>query len=172
MAAKKNKAHRIRENVGKWHPGLPDSKTLALVDVFLYILDSRIPGTSIKLSEPYLLKKRRIYVMNKPDLAEPEMTRKWVESLKDRGEIVLVVNGRTGAGTGDLLNTIQDHYSRSVQNRPVRTMLFGLPNVGKSSLANRLLGTRKAPFGARPGLTRGSHWIRGKVCGDTRYSGE
>lgn len=146
----------------KWHPGLPDSKTLDLVDVFLFMLDSRIPRTSIKLSEPYLLKKRRIYVMSKPDLADPDMNRMWVRNLRDNGETVVAVDSRKGAGVSDLLNIIKDNYGRPSQKRPVRTMLFGLPNVGKSSLANRLLGTKKAPFGARPGLTRGSHWLRGK----------
>jgi ribosome biogenesis GTPase A len=167
MAAKSSRRNKVSSK--KQHPGLPGPKTLDLVDLFLFLLDSRIPQTSLRISEPYLLKKRRVYVMTKPDLADPSTTQEWVDWFKAGGVPCFAVESNTGRGMSDLVNFLdgkQADVARKAHSmiliRPLRIMLFGLPNVGKSSLANRLLGTSKAPFGAKPGLTRGSHWLRGR----------
>ncbi|HHY76522.1 MAG TPA: ribosome biogenesis GTPase YlqF [Firmicutes bacterium] len=140
-----------------------------MVDVFLFLLDARIPLTSVRLAEPYLSKRRRVYVLTKPDLADPEMTRAWAEFFTSRGSPAFAVNCRTGDGMTALLGHLRAVKAEldakkpaALLYRPVRIMLFGPPNVGKSSLANRLLGTTKAPFGAKPGLTRSSNWLRGR----------
>lgn len=151
----------------KTHPGLPGPRTLALVDVFLFLADARIPLTSIRLAEPYLRSRRRVYVLTKPDLADEGRTQQWLSYLRENYGPTYPVDCRNGRGIDDLLahlRTVKEGIDRARKTpnpRPIRVMLFGLPNVGKSSLANRLLGTRKAPFGAKPGLTRGSHWLKG-----------
>lgn len=154
------------------HPGLPPERTLALVDYFLFLLDSRIPTTSLVLAEPYLRKRKRVYVLTKPDLADPVVTAQWLQYFQGQNVPAFQVNCSNGQGLDKLLGFIRekkkeldqksmekvDSYYRS----PIRLMLFGLPNVGKSSLANRLLGVRKAPFGAKPGLTRSANWLKGR----------
>ncbi|MGI6620356.1 MAG: YlqF/YawG family GTPase [Bacillota bacterium] len=151
----------------KWHPGLPSPKTLDMVDLFLFLLDSRIPDTSLHIAEPHLSKTNRVYVLTKMDLADPEVTSEWLEKLRREGLPAFEVQSNTGRGVDALTAYLEREQARlsakahsEVVARPLRIMLFGLPNVGKSSLANRLLGTSKAAFGARPGLTRGSHWLR------------
>jgi ribosome biogenesis GTPase A len=138
-----------------------------MVDLFLFLLDSRIPETSLQLAEPYLSRMNRVYVLTKADLADPEVTYHWVKKFGTQGSPAFAVESNTGRGVDDLIAyleaqqaSISDRAHPEAIARPLRTMLFGLPNVGKSSLANRLLGTSKAAFGARPGLTRGSHWLR------------
>jgi ribosome biogenesis GTPase A len=152
----------------KFHPGLPDEKTLALVDLFLFLLDARIPQTSIQLARPFLTKRRVVYVMTKEDLADSRVTSQWKNFLSTERP-AFAVDARTGRGVAKLMKFLREEHTRinskrrkGILPRALRLMLFGLPNVGKSSLANRLLGTRKAPFGSKPGLTRGSHWLRGR----------
>jgi ribosome biogenesis GTPase A len=131
--------------------------------------DARLPWTTRQLAEPYLLKKRRIYILTKPDLADPAETERWVRAFTDRGELAFPVDCRNGKGLRSVTShltlerrRISEKRAPGELSRPLRLMLFGVPNVGKSSLANRLLGSQKAPFGAKPGLTRGSHWLKGK----------
>ncbi|HHY11973.1 MAG TPA: hypothetical protein GX529_05010 [Firmicutes bacterium] len=167
MASKSRRRNKVGSRGKKQHPGLPGSRTVAMVDMFLFLLDSRIPKTSLQIAEPYLLKKNRVYVMTKPDLAHPEITGDWVRTFRSQGWPCFAVESNTGRGMGALTAFLEQKQAEigckahsEVLVRPLRAMLFGLPNVGKSSLANRLLGTSKAPFGAKPGLTRGSHWLR------------
>ncbi len=167
MAAKSSRRNKVGSRGKKQHPGLPDSRTMSMVDMFLFLLDSRIPKTSLRIAEPYLLKKNRVYVITKPDLAHPEVTQDWVRWFKSQGRPCFAVESNTGRGMGGLTGFLKQKQTELERNthskvlvRPLRVMLFGLPNVGKSSLANRLLGISKAPFGAKPGLTRGSHWLR------------
>lgn len=162
-------ARSKKASVKKTHPGLPAEKALGLVDVFLFLADARIPLTSVKLAEPYLRKRRRIYVLTKPDLADPKMTAGWVESFASRGNPSFAVDCKRGGGVARLLRHLRSMKAEIdakkpavLLHRPLRIMLFGPPNVGKSSLANRLLGTTKAPFGAKPGLTRSSNWLKGR----------
>jgi ribosome biogenesis GTPase A len=151
------------------HPGMPGRKVLDLVDLFLFLVDARIPGTSVRLASPYLSRKKRVYVLAKPDLADPLMTARWTSAFAAEGTSAFAVDCRRGDGMDSLVRYIKERKEEldrkrppGVTPRPIRLMLFGPPNAGKSSLANRLLGTTKAPFGARPGLTRGSHWLRGR----------
>lgn len=174
MAPQRYGPNKVRARAGKrrakkTHPGLPPDKTLDLVDVFLFLADARIPLTSVKLAEPYLLKRRRIYVLTKPDLADPGMTGEWVEFFASRESPSFAVDCKRGGGITRLLGHLRSMKAEIdakkpavLLHRPLRIMLFGPPNVGKSSLANRLLGTTKAPFGAKPGLTRSSNWLRGR----------
>lgn len=151
------------------HPGLPSRRTLDLVDVFLFLCDSRIPATSVKLAGPFLTRSKRVYILAKPDLADPAVTAAWLAHFRKREMPAFAVDCSTGDGVEPLLaflrrrrDELNERRPEGTSERPLRLMLFGPPNVGKSSLANRLLGTQKAPFGAKPGLTRGSHWLRGR----------
>ncbi len=141
-----------------FQPGFPGARALGLVDMFLFLADARIPWTCRTLSQPYLRRKNRVYVLAKPDLADAEVTAQWMSVFRDLGEPVFAVNCNTGNGLLPLVSFLKNAQNRL--SRPLRVMLFGTPNVGKSSLANRLLRSRKAPFGAKPGLTRGSNWLK------------
>ena len=165
MASTKDRSRKVGSK--RLYPGLPGPKTLDLVDLFIFLLDSRIPRTSLDLSEPYLRKRRRVYVLSKSDLADPHITEKWVDYFRKNGFPCFTVNANTGLGVSELtsfLKRSKEEMNRrsggGLEKKPLRVMLFGLPNVGKSSLANRLLGTSKASFGAKPGLTRSSYWLR------------
>ena len=74
MAAKSRRRNKVDSRGKKWHPGLPSPRTLDMVDLFLFLLDSRIPETSLQLAEPYLSRMNRVYVLTKADLADPEVT--------------------------------------------------------------------------------------------------
>ncbi len=174
MAPEERGVHKVRKEVRKQarkaiHPGLPSKRILDLVDVFLFLADSRIPGTSVRLAGPFLTRSKRVYVLAKPDLADRRATARWIASFEDRGIPAFAVDCQNGDGMEALVGYLRGKKEELDRNRPagtnprpLRLMLFGPPNVGKSSLANRLLGTQKAPFGAKPGLTRGSHWLRGR----------
>ncbi len=168
MARKGRRTDKIGSAGPKKHPGFPGKRTLDMVDLILFLADARIPWTSARLAEPYLGGKNRVYVLTKPDLADEEKTKAWQQFLSQGGH-AFTLNARSGQGVNKLLNHLKSQWNTlcapdrgAVERRPLRIMLFGAPNVGKSSLGNRLLGSRKAPFGARPGLTRGSHWLRGR----------
>lgn len=168
MASKGRRLDKVGPPARKEHPGFPGRRTLKMVDLILFLADSRIPWTSVKLAEPYLGTKRRVYVLTKPDLANKDLTRQWLELFSESTK-VFAVNCRSGQGLSALVRYLRDAWrdlglpgGGAVEKRPLRIMLFGAPNVGKSSLGNRLLGSQKAPFGARPGLTRGSHWLKGR----------
>lgn len=139
------------------------------MDVFLFLCDARTPGTSVKLAGPFLTRSKRVYVLAKPDLADPRVTASWLEHFRGKDIPAFAVDCSSGDGMDGLLGYLRRRKEELDHKRPegtterqLRLMLFGPPNVGKSSLANRLLGTQKAPFGAKPGLTRGSHWLRGR----------
>lgn len=89
------------------HPGLPDRRTLDLVDVFLFLADARIPGTSICLASRYLSRRKRVYVLTKPDLAAPAVTLRWMRSLAADGTPVFAVDCRTGEGLGGVLGFLR-----------------------------------------------------------------
>lgn len=173
MAAEDRRVHKVKARKKDArkpiHPGLPNPRILDLVDVFLFLCDARIPGTSVRLAGPFLTRSKRIYILAKPDLADPQVTASWLEHFKGRDMRAFAVDCSTGDGMDGLLSHLRRRKEEmdlkrpeGTTERPLRLMLFGPPNVGKSSLANRLLGTQKAPFGAKPGLTRGSHWLRGR----------
>lgn len=116
--------------------------------VWLEVLDARAPDATCIERLRHLLDRPRITVLTHADLADPVVTRLWCNVL---GE-VFVVDGRTGEGISNLKRRLQKF--QPVRARPITLALVGVPNVGKSSLINRLAGERKAPAGAKPGLTR------------------
>lgn len=141
---------------------------LKMIDVVVEILDSRIPYSG---RNPYfndiIKNKPRLIVMNKSDLSDPELTREWIAWYRAQGITVIPISCTTGQGvnkiTAEARALIQDKIDRDKEKGRTRTlkiMMVGIPNVGKSSLINRLAGKASAQTGDRPGVTRGKQWIR------------
>lgn len=141
---------------------------LKLVDVVVEMLDARIPRAS---SNPMLIKmignKPKVIALNKTDMADKEETALWLENLKTRNFAAVQIDCAKGKGVKQLLAAIQKAaepvtakwLKRGVRNRPIRVMIVGVPNVGKSTLINRLVGRRTAATQDKPGVTRGPQWI-------------
>jgi ribosome biogenesis GTPase A len=142
-----------------------------LVDLVLLLLDARAPATSRNAAlERTLLGrgKRLLFVLSKADMADPAATQAWVRHLLKDGQDAVAVSGATGAGRAVLLQVLRTRHKelldvarrRGIQHVTLRCMVVGVPNVGKSTLINKLTGSARAKAGKRPGLTRGPQWVR------------
>lgn len=159
----------------QWFPGhMTKAKrtlqeTAPLVDVVLEIVDSRCPPAS---RNPELIAmvahKPCIMVLNKADLADPVQTKAWLEVYRQEGRIAVALDAVKGTGIKELVAAIREAYAprlsdwvaRGRKPRPGRVMAIGIPNVGKSSVINRLVGRNKLHVGNKPGVTRGKQWVR------------
>ncbi|RJQ40849.1 MAG: ribosome biogenesis GTPase YlqF [Nitrospiraceae bacterium] len=160
----------------QWYPGhmvkarrlVQDN--LKLVDMVVELLDARIPLSSRNPNiDDVLGNKPRIIVLNKADLADDSQTEKWKKYFQENnGSICIPLDSQQGKGINSLIGTAQDRAdevnarlaAKGRKPRPVRLMMVGIPNVGKSSLINRLAGKGSARTGDRPGMTRGKQWIK------------
>lgn len=153
-----------------WYPGhmkktrelMQDN--LRLVDAAVEVLDARIPVSSRNPIIGELVKnKTRIIVLGKSDLSDGEANMRWEQHFKDRGSRVLSMNCMSGSGASGLLkllSALQEEKNRDqARKKPYRLMIAGVPNVGKSSLINRLTGKKSARTGDKPGVTRGKQWL-------------
>lgn len=133
---------------------------LPVLDVGVVLLDARIPRASQGQGFEDLLGQRPIvYALNKLDLADPDLTSAWVDHLKGAATI----QARSGRGVEDLLAVcLEAGRQRARGGRPVRLVILGIPNVGKSSLLNRLAGRRAMAVADRPGVTRARQWVRAR----------
>ncbi len=162
------------QNNVQWFPGHMAKtrrmieKNLKMIDVVVEILDARVPYSGRNKNFDDIIKnKPRLLVMNKSDLADDKKTYEWVNWYKGRDLTVIPISCAAGKGINDLIPRaralIQDKLDRDKErgrNRTLRIMMVGIPNVGKSSLINRLAGRAGAKTGDRPGVTRGEQWIR------------
>ncbi len=142
---------------------------LSGIDLVIEVLDARIPRTSRNPDIRGITEMRpRVVVLAKRDLADPKETEAWLKVLRADGLACYAVNSETGEGVEDVVSGISRLASeimlklrgRRRKPRPVRAMVIGIPNVGKSSLINRIAGRRSAKTGAKPGITMGKQWIR------------
>ena len=158
----------------QWFPGhMTKAKRMMesqikLVDVVVEMLDARIPRSS---TNPMLIdvlgSKPKVIALNKTDMADNAKTELWMQKLKNSGLPVCKVDCATGKGVKQLISMIQvaakpvleKWLKKGVRNRPVRVMIVGIPNVGKSTLINRLVGKNKVVAADKPGVTRGQQWI-------------
>jgi ribosome biogenesis GTPase A len=142
---------------------------LSGIDLVIEVLDARIPQTSRNPDIKKIIGNRsRVVALAKHDLADPEETKAWLKILRTDGAGCYAVNAETGEGVADVVSGISHLASETMlklagrrrRSRPFRVMVIGIPNVGKSSLINRIAGRRSAKTGAKPGITRGKQWIR------------
>lgn len=153
-----------------WYPGHMKKtreliqENLKLVDAVLEVIDARIPRSSRNPIIDELVKgKKRILVFNKSDLADNEATKAWAEEFQRQRFLSLTTNCMSGEGTVRLLKrleNLQEEKNRGqARKKPYRLMIVGVPNVGKSSLINRLTGRKSTQTGDRPGVTKGKQWL-------------
>ena len=155
-----------------WYPGHMKKtrelikENLKAVDAVIEIIDSRIPVSSRNPIIAELIgAKRRFVVLGKADLADPDETAKWREKIgREEGVVrVLDLNLQSGENIKKLLKVLEEEQdNRNAEKsikRPLRIMIVGVPNVGKSSLINRLTGKRSAVTGDKPGVTKGKQWL-------------
>ena len=143
-------------------------ESLPQVDLVLELLDARIPYSSKNPEiERILGTKPKIAVLTKSALANPDVTRAWVEYYKSNGIAAVVIDNNTGAGINSLEDAIKTvmadklerYQNKGMAGRKLKSMIVGIPNVGKSSLINRLAGSKKAKVENRPGVTLNKQWI-------------
>lgn len=144
------------------------SDQLRWVDVVIELGDARMPESSRNpLLQELLGAKPKMILLNKADLADPQWTERWLKELRKKNP-VLAVSATAGLGIGKIIPELErimagknDHLAtKGVRARSIRAMVVGIPNIGKSSLINQLIGSSKAKTGNKPGVTRGNQWIR------------
>lgn len=159
----------------EWYPGHMTrakrmmQENIRIVDVVIELVDARLPFSSKnpdidKLAEG----KARLLIINRKDMADEAVTKRWEEYYRRNGLAVLSVDSRSGAGVRKVTGMVQEACREKIQrdrkrgivNRPLRAMVVGIPNVGKSTFINRLIGRNSAATGNKPGVTRGKQWIR------------
>lgn len=153
-----------------WYPGHMKKtremiqENLKAVDLVIELIDSRIPISSRNpIINELVGDKKRIVLLGKADLADEKETDRWKQFFQKGGHETIAVDARAGENLNKLfavLDEIQKEKNRVKQmNRPIRMMIVGVPNVGKSSLINRLIGKKSAKTGDKAGVTRGKQWV-------------
>ena len=159
----------------QWYPGhMTKAKRqmqedLKLIDLIIELVDARVPLSSRNPDIDQLgQNKSRLILLNKADLADERQNEAWKEYFQSKGFHVVKVDSRNGAGMKTIQNVIQEACKekierdrrRGIKNRPIRAMVAGIPNVGKSTFINTFAGKACAKTGNRPGVTKGKQWIK------------
>jgi len=153
-----------------WYPGHMKktreliASNLKLVDIVIEVIDARIPVSSRNpVIDELTAGKQRIIILNKSDLSDGQENKRWIEKLSKDGSKVMTLDSMHGVGIKELLNLmskIEDDINKDrVRKKNLRLMIVGVPNVGKSSLINRLTGKKSAKTGDKPGVTKGKQWL-------------
>lgn len=158
----------------QWYPGhMTKAKRqmqedLKLIDLIIELVDARIPLSSRNPDIDEMGKnKSRLILLNKSDLADERYNEKWTEYFQSKGFYVVKVNARSGAGLKGIQGVINQACKekierdrrRGIKNRPIRAMVVGIPNVGKSTFINSYAGKACTKTGNKPGVTKGKQWI-------------
>jgi ribosome biogenesis GTPase A len=159
----------------QWYPGhMTKAKrmmqeNIKLIDIVVELLDARVPMSSRNPDIDQLANnKYRLVILNKADLADEEGNRQWEAYFKEKGIHVLRVNSQKGQGIKNVKGKIMEackekierDRKRGILNRPIRAMVAGIPNVGKSTFINSFAGKACAKTGNKPGVTKGKQWIK------------
>lgn len=159
----------------QWYPGhMTKAKrmmqeNIKLIDLVIELVDARIPLSSRNPDIDELGKgKARLILLNKADLADQKQNKAWIEYFEKKGFYVLAINARTKEGMKAIQNVvtqackdkIERDRKRGIINRPVRAMVVGIPNVGKSTFINSYAGKACTKTGNKPGVTKGKQWIK------------
>ena len=143
-------------------------ENLPLVDVVVEITDARVPFSSRNPEMKSLVgSKPRVVILNKCDTADESITQEWIEHYKSKGINAIATDCRSGRGLNKLApvvrevlkNELEKRARKGMEGKPIRMMIVGIPNVGKSSFINRIAGGKRAKVEDRPGVTRGKQWV-------------
>ncbi len=159
----------------QWYPGhMTKAKRqmqedMKLIDLVIELVDARIPVSSRNPELDELgRQKARLILMNKADLASEKLTQSWTSYFREKGYFVVKLDSRNKAGMKNVSDVVMEackekmerDRKRGIKNRPVRAMVVGIPNVGKSTFINTFSGKACAKTGNKPGVTKGKQWIR------------
>ena len=159
----------------QWYPGhMTKAKRMMqenskLIDLMIELVDGRIPTSSRNPDIDEIGKnKSRLIILNKSDLADETANKIWMEYFQKKGFYAVEVNSRSGAGVRSIQSVVREacrekierDRKRGILNRPVRAMVVGIPNVGKSTFINAFAGKACTKTGNKPGVTKGKQWIR------------
>ncbi len=159
----------------QWYPGhmakalRQIKEDLKLIDLVVELVDARVPLASSNPDIRQLTNgKAHLCVLNKADLADPDRTDEFLRSFREQGMYAVAVDAREKKGVTAVRSAVQDacrekrerDARRGIKNRPVRALVAGIPNIGKSTLINSLAGKKSAKTGNKPGVTKGKQWIR------------
>lgn len=159
----------------QWYPGHMAKtrrmmvENISLVDIVIELVDARIPYSSKNPDIDQLAKNKfRIIVMNKCDLADSNATKVWADYFKEKGFQVVEANSVKGSGLADVTAKAKELMKEKMERQkargrifmPIRSMIVGIPNVGKSTFINKYVGKTMAKTGDKPGVTRAKQWIK------------
>lgn len=158
----------------QWYPGHMTKairqmkEDIKLIDLVIELLDARIPLSSRNPDIDKLgQNKARLVLLNKSDLSDEAQNNKWLEYFKEKGIVAIKINSKTKQGIKEINNAVSIACSEKLErnrkkgiNRPIRAMVVGIPNVGKSTFINAYAGRSAAKTGNKPGVTKGKQWIK------------
>ncbi len=159
----------------QWYPGhMTKAKRMMqedikLIDIVIELLDARVPISSRNPDIDTLANNKfRLVLLNKCDLADETVTAKWEAYFKDKGIMTVTINARNGQGMKVITAKVQEackekierDRKRGIMNRPIRAMIVGIPNVGKSTFINSYARKACTKVGNKPGVTKGKQWIK------------
>ena len=159
----------------QWYPGHMTKtrrqmeEDVKFVDMVAEVVDARIPVSSRNPDIDSMVADRpRMMIFNRADQADPQQTARWLADFRSRGYAVLETDAKTGRGVGQFSSVVKAALKDKIEGwrvkgqvgRPVRVMVVGVPNVGKSTLINKISKKKSAKAGDRPGVTRGKQWVR------------
>ncbi|MCC3357491.1 ribosome biogenesis GTPase YlqF [Bacillus sp. REN16] len=159
----------------QWFPGhmakarRQVTEKLSLIDIVFELVDARIPASSRNpMIDEIIKNKPRLLLLNKADMADPKVTKEWIEYYKEKGVHALAINSQEGNGMKQIVSEarviLKEKFdkmaAKGIRPRAIRALIVGIPNVGKSTLINRLAKRNIAQTGDRPGITKAQQWIK------------